>query len=374
LKAIFLIFSFSNERTSAIAIITEISAASNTSFKVPLISAPEQMNEPKDEKCAENGGPCHLIVLCHGLAGRPSDLDYLERTLRDKGGEGVKVLNSRSNVGKTRDGVSSGGNRLAAEIEETVKSTPSLEYFSIVGNSLGGLYARYAVMKLYSDGKIANLEPMNFMTIASPHLGVRKYTWGVMYPKTMFPIASVLFGQTGKELFLHDSDHEPDQMSPCDISQQPLIMKMALDEEFLQALRAFKSRRIYSNLRGDFMVSMRTAAIEPADFEANFPPTKPHELFLGRNEGIIVTEQKNIPEENCRDIKQASHAEDVMALSLNKLEWSKVIVDFGAFLIPSHHNKICAHSANIWTRYFCSAGKNIMNNATDFILHSQEEK
>jgi triacylglycerol esterase/lipase EstA (alpha/beta hydrolase family) len=61
---------------------------------------------------------------------------------------------------------------------------------SIVAHSLGGLVARYAIGRLYErnirikspvgnsrnegerlEGLIAGLEPMNFITFASPHLG-----------------------------------------------------------------------------------------------------------------------------------------------------------------------------------------------------------
>jgi hypothetical protein len=61
---------------------------------------------------------------------------------------------------------------------------------SFVAHSLGGLVARYAVGRLYEsntktkqsaekcieeaehlEGLIAGLEPMNFITFASPHLG-----------------------------------------------------------------------------------------------------------------------------------------------------------------------------------------------------------
>lgn len=58
---------------------------------------------------------------------------------------------------------------------------------SFVSHSVGGLVARYAIGKLYkptlkgsgeetnedSKGKIAGLEPVNFITAATPHLGSR---------------------------------------------------------------------------------------------------------------------------------------------------------------------------------------------------------
>lgn len=82
---------------------------------------------------------------------------------------------------------------------QVVKKTKSLKRISFVAHSLGGLFARYAISVLYSPdtynsgqlgdsmncmmensqrtdfsrGTIAGLEPINFITLATPHLGVR---------------------------------------------------------------------------------------------------------------------------------------------------------------------------------------------------------
>ncbi len=81
-----------------------------------------------------------------------------------------------------------------------MKKTESLKRISFLAHSLGGLFARYAIAVLYTPhrlssgkpddptsskvensqtecssrlGMIAGLEPMNFITLATPHLGVR---------------------------------------------------------------------------------------------------------------------------------------------------------------------------------------------------------
>ena len=81
-----------------------------------------------------------------------------------------------------------------------MKSTESLKRISFLAHSLGGLIARYAVAVLYTrnassidsaddrtdsilnasgHGMIAGLEAINFVTLATPHLGVRgnKQVW-----------------------------------------------------------------------------------------------------------------------------------------------------------------------------------------------------
>lgn len=78
---------------------------------------------------------------------------------------------------------------------EVVKKADSLKKISFLAHSLGGLIARYAVAVLYTPnvssdcsddiasnskspsssngGLIAGLEAINFITLATPHLGVR---------------------------------------------------------------------------------------------------------------------------------------------------------------------------------------------------------
>lgn len=87
------------------------------------------------------------------------------------------------------------------QVISVIKRHPGVQKISFVGHSLGGLVTRYVIAKLYgrdvrrefaqengecrSDGsknpcpeekfkgKIAGLEPMNFITFATPHLGSR---------------------------------------------------------------------------------------------------------------------------------------------------------------------------------------------------------
>lgn len=86
------------------------------------------------------------------------------------------------------------------KVTSVVESRPELRKISFVAHSLGGLIARYAIALLYeretqkdsheehekhaldypsnqhnSGGKIAGLEPINFITFATPHLGTRSH-------------------------------------------------------------------------------------------------------------------------------------------------------------------------------------------------------
>lgn len=112
---------------------------------------------------------CGNIILI-GLMGSPEDLSYLGNRLLVQGDESVVVLRSKCNeLIKTTNGVAIGGKLLAEEILSFIGQLPdngkSLQKISFVGNSLGGLYVRYAIKELFDpqQATIAGLYPCHFM-------------------------------------------------------------------------------------------------------------------------------------------------------------------------------------------------------------------
>jgi hypothetical protein len=81
------------------------------------------------------------------------------------------------------------------QVHQVVQRKGNLRKISVIAHSLGGLISRYAIGRLYEEstseepclnmekhsdqesmyrgGKIAGLEPMNFIASATPHLGSR---------------------------------------------------------------------------------------------------------------------------------------------------------------------------------------------------------
>lgn len=115
------------------------------------------------------GNQNHLVVLSHGILGTSHDLSYLAGQLQQKG---FTVLSSSSNEAhKTLEGVESAGERLKDEILREVKQRPYISKISFVGNSLGGIFVRFVVSLLYNptDGKVAGLDPCNFMVSSVTH-------------------------------------------------------------------------------------------------------------------------------------------------------------------------------------------------------------
>ena len=107
----------------------------------------------------------HLVVLSHGIIGSSRDLSYLEEKLVNKG---FTVLQSSSNeLHGSLFGVSEAARKLRDEVLSFASRHRDLETISFVGNSLGGLFARYAIMLLYNpdNQKILGLLPKTFLVI-----------------------------------------------------------------------------------------------------------------------------------------------------------------------------------------------------------------
>ena len=158
------------------------------------------------------------------------------------------------------DGIDVGGERVAQEIEEKLQELAhdghDIKKLSMVGYSLGGLIARYAIGLLHSKGWFEKIEPVNFTTFATPHLGVRtplvgyqSYLWNSLGARTL--------STSGRQLFLIDSFRD---------TGKPLLSVLAdSDSVFVQALSKFKNRSLYSNIINDRSAPFYTTFISSVD-------------------------------------------------------------------------------------------------------------
>eukprot|EP00585_Thalassiosira_rotula_P012575 CAMPEP_0196130760 /NCGR_PEP_ID=MMETSP0910-20130528/1027_1 /TAXON_ID=49265 /ORGANISM="Thalassiosira rotula, Strain GSO102" /LENGTH=746 /DNA_ID=CAMNT_0041390129 /DNA_START=43 /DNA_END=2283 /DNA_ORIENTATION=- len=260
--------------------------------------------------------------------------------ISDEGTE-IVVHSVKCNVGRTNDGIRNGGTRLANEIIEFIrKDARKMKYdekkddadrddattrardvtYSIVGNSLGGLYARYAISLLpyqlsvnndNDNGNVLfNLHPNVFCTTATPHLGVSRQTYFPI-PRIAETIIGAGMDTTGRDLFRLNSEknlanaaagnivggvvggvRRLSALSPrnavntisngfCndaegiavggnglrrhddddDNDMECIIRNMCLQEKYLAPLRNFRRRIAYANAYGtDFQVPTETAA------------------------------------------------------------------------------------------------------------------
>ncbi|KAF9008075.1 putative serine esterase-domain-containing protein [Cyathus striatus] len=208
----------------------------------------------------------HLLVLIAGMWGNTGHLAELSRIVQEtyetpsKDGVELEVLLAETNSkNSTYDGMDWGGERVAQEVKERIeeleKGGKQVTQFSITGYSLGGLVGRYLVGILHQQGFFTNVTPVNFNTIAAPHIGLPHYRSLISYVRSS--VASKLLSRTGEQFYCID------KWSP---NGRPLLEVMADPNRiFYQALALFKHIRIYANTVNDMTVPYVTAAIEVED-------------------------------------------------------------------------------------------------------------
>jgi hypothetical protein len=274
----------------------------------------------------------------------------------------IIVHNAVCNEGNTHDGVEKGGERLANEMLEVIRDEIGQRRrrrrrtqtnnenrldvtISIVGNSLGGLYGRYAVAKLdellivpdengkkddaphYILDDTIRLHFNVFCSTASPHLGCADRTY---FPIPRFAEVGIAnrLGETGRDLFRVND----------------LMKTMATSPKYIRPLALFRKRIAYANAYGtDFVVPGSTAAFLDdssdslhyfdADFESsNEEDTQSKQQVSDRvcpatEQGLFVATCYT-PRQSMDDPLESSGNElETMSKNLDSLGWTKVFVD-----------------------------------------------
>jgi hypothetical protein len=171
------------------------------------------------------------------------------------------VYSAKRNTGSlTYDGVEVGAERVAKEIEDLLEELGRdghvVKKFSIVGYSLGGLVARYVIGLLDHKGYFDRIQPVNFTTFATPHLGVRtpligyqNHVWNVLGARTL--------STSGRQLFLIDNFRQ---------TNRPLLSVLADPESiFIHALAKFEHRALYTNIVNDRSAVYYTTGVSRHD-------------------------------------------------------------------------------------------------------------
>jgi len=270
----------------------------------------------------------HLVVLVHGWMGNPAELGYLQQSLEEHASAVQEELpdtyflfvSANANDKKTSDGIAAGGSRLASEVNEliddiTKQQESSKISLSFVGNSLGGLYARYALSEIptiqqsdAASNQAPRVQPKVFCTTATPHLGVSKHTYVPLPRMAEFVVANVL-QPTGRDLFRYTD----------------IIERMTLDSKFIDPLQSFQKRIAYANAYyTDFQVPTATAAfLSDTDslhklveyFDDRFVELKVETPKQQQADGSSISSED----------KPKSTAE--LAQRLDRLGWTKVFCD-----------------------------------------------
>ena len=328
----------------------------------------------------------HFCFLVHGHRGFSRDLSYLQTVMRkvaarekkrrwmaqqeqekdentNESGTSAKNLvhdlvvhSVTCNEKRTDDGVANGGQRVVDEILQVIRSemekrkrlAPLMDEnvdettkcsemqnvtISLVGNSLGGIYSRYAIAKLVEkcerdeENRCLILDDRYrlffniFCTTATPHLGLSSHTFLPLPRSAEIGVAHAL-GDTGRDLFrLND-----------------LMKEMSLSPGFLDPLRRFRHRIAYANAFGtDFPVPTQTAAFLSASstYPHHFVEDSHNEdrVVVDDNGLVIATLHTPVEESSCASEEECYLDDEendelvAMSRSLDSLGWKKVFVD-----------------------------------------------
>lgn len=336
----------------------------SSASKTRVLSLLQRTNinmEDNQQNSIKNPIDAHYIFLIHGWLGNPNEMGFLESSI-NRFAESASIANANANANtntntnvkaarivthsaicndaKTTDGIAIGGIRLAQEIQQFIiddiqsnmdgsatnsNKVPEPEHhctISFVGNSLGGLYARYALSRLpdklplQSDSgqettPCVHLQRQIFVTTATPHLGVASNTF-LPLPRTLEQGISRILNLTGRDLFRTD-----------DID---VIYQMSTDyDTFLKPLSLFHKRIAFANaFRTDFQVPTSTAAFLSKE------STYPHFIEKDVDHPFIVAVART--EENLEVLKgkideRIPCKRHAMSVKLDSLGWQKVFVD-----------------------------------------------
>lgn len=210
-------------------------------------------------------------------------LGFLANALQKKyGDENLIVLNCKRNAGSfTYDGIEVGAERVVKEIEEHLDELArdgfDITKFSIIGYSLGGLVARYAIGLLHRKGYFEQMKPVNFTTFATPHLGVRTPLTGYLN-RVWNALGARTLSESGRQMFLVDNFRE---------TGRPILSVLAdPDSIFVHALAEFQYRSLYANIINDRSVNYYTASVSPVDPYADLEKLSLH--FVKGYEPIVL--------------------------------------------------------------------------------------
>ncbi|KAJ4963579.1 hypothetical protein NE237_023518 [Protea cynaroides] len=351
----------------------------------------DRSSETEPNSTGEQSGPTHLVVMVNGIIGSAGNWKFAAKKFVEKYSQDLIVHRSECNSSMlTLDGVDIMGDRLAEEVISIIKCRPGIQKISFIGHSLGGLVARYAIGRLYgqnpkrqtsdandagraddsgnqcmeekSKGKIAGLEPMNFITVATPHLGSRGHKQvplfcGLRGLEKMASRLSWMIGRTGEHLFLIDNDG----------GNLPLLLQMVNDcgdLQFMSALQSFKRRVAYANACYDQLVGWSTSSIRRKD---ELPKRKdlsrnakyPH--IVNVETPKIASPKQDVVSEPKVNGGKTMDMEEKIIRGLTKVAWERVDVSFSR-----SKQRIFAHST-IQVKTYC-----INSEGADVILHMMD--
>lgn len=201
--------------------------------------------------------PVHLVILTHGLHSNVSaDMLFLKEQI-DNSSANVIVKGFFGNVCKTERGIKYLGSRVADYIVDLVTNHDmTVDKISFVGHLLGGLVQTFAIAYLEANFPwfFKQVQPVNFITLASPMLGVIHEN--PAYVK--LALLAGIVGRTGQDLGLVSEIGKQDG--------KPFLLLLPSGPTH-RILKRFVRRTVYANIANDGIVPLRTSALLYLDYQ-----------------------------------------------------------------------------------------------------------
>ncbi|CEM06714.1 unnamed protein product [Vitrella brassicaformis CCMP3155] len=250
----------------------------------------------------------HFVVLVHGVDGDETDWTNVHAQLKARHPE-VCVLIPSVNVGRTSEGVDACASRLALFVQDHVLPDSAI---SFIGHSFGGVIARACVVRLERNGFLLDKSLKNFISIATPHVGIRECSPAVRVG------AHILKRRTGSDLLVNNDR-----------------LLTLTEAKSLMAMARFNNLVAYGNLANDPLVGCRTALLLddiPKDLaeQAKMLPGRPVEVPTERLD-LACRVWDREPFRTWDDSGRSAHVRQMLQ-RLNTLHWRRYVVFFPSFL------------------------------------------
>ncbi|QHS72129.1 putative lipase SPAR_D01280 [Saccharomyces paradoxus] len=199
----------------------------------------------------------HLVILTHGFQSNVSaDMEYIMEEIyksqMNNSNERLVIKGYAKNVCETEKGIKFLGVGLANYIIDELYDD-SVEKISFIGHSLGGLTQTFAICYINTihPDFFKKVEPINFISLASPLLGIATSTPN--YVKMSLSMG--IIGTTGQELGLKDANY----------GDKPLLYLLS-EESLINVLARFKRRTLYANAVNDGIVPLYSSSLLFLDY------------------------------------------------------------------------------------------------------------
>lgn len=231
----------------------------------------------------------HLVILTHGLHSNTTvDMSYIQEQIyktQDKyPDETIVVDGFPGNVCQTEKGVKYLGSRLAEYIVNKSYDN-DVKKISFIGHSLGGLIQTFAIayIAVKYSWFFTKVEPINFITLASPLLGI--VTDNPAYIKLLLSFGVI--GKTGQDLSLEENSKGND----------PLLFLLP-GEPAREILSKFKKRTLYANAINDGIVPLYTAGLLFMDYDSILKSLKESTDLKVEEDNITVAQNTDFFKKN----------------------------------------------------------------------------